>query len=68
MRSRRRAVPYVFTHPAFGIWGVSSYSIAIDSMRCIDLGVTSRVLGDTLYEFIHAQRRHGQRVKSAVAH
>eukprot|EP00959_Pyramimonas_sp_CCMP1952_P400454 8390962-Pyramimonas_sp.AAC.1 len=68
MRSRRRAVPYVFTHLAFGIWGVNSYSIAIDSMHCIGLGVTSHVLGGTLYEFIYEQRRHGQRVKSAVAH
>ena len=68
MRSHRRAVPYVFTHPVFGIWGIHGYAIAIDSMHTIDLGVTSHVLGNALYEFIYEQRRHGQTVKQAVAH
>ena len=48
--------------------GVTLDMIAIDSMHTIDLGVTSHILGNTLFEIIFEQRPHGWTIKKQVAH
>ena len=68
MKSVRRERPYLFDHPLMEVWGVTGHTLMIDSMHCVDLGVTSHLLGNCLYEMVYEQRPRGQSIKAAVAH
>ena len=61
---RRR--PYPFDHPLFEVFGVTGQSLALDTMHVVDLGTTSHVLGNAIYEIVYEQSG-GMSAKRATA-
>ncbi|CAK0899744.1 unnamed protein product, partial [Prorocentrum cordatum] len=51
---------YRVTHPIYDIWGVTLRSLALDTMHCMDLGVTGHACANMLYEVVF-EHEHGTR-------